>query len=168
MPRPLRSRRSLDRKRRLDRSRYRRETASTAPGKTMVGRRGLEPLTPCASSRRDVFADVRPNAFNAHEQAFSFTARHQSARRFTGVADLVADLSHDSTGQIARPEDPCLHPITTLGRPPTRLRRRWPGRPYPIERIGSWPLIRHDYLSDCLRSAALLVGNEEAHRLLLG
>lgn len=34
--------------------------------------------------------------------------------------------------------------------------------------IEQMPLIRHDYLPDCLRSAAALLGTEEAHRLLLG
>ena len=37
-----------------------------------------------------------------------------------------------------------------------------------IERIKSWPLIRYDYLPGCLRFAAGLIGNEEAHRLLYG
>jgi hypothetical protein len=37
-----------------------------------------------------------------------------------------------------------------------------------IERIKSWPLIRHEYLPDCLPYAAGLIGSEEAHRLLFG
>jgi hypothetical protein len=55
-----------------------------------VGRRGLEPLTPCASCVFDSFRAVHPGPSQTADQDFLFTSVHCRSYPFAGVAYIVA------------------------------------------------------------------------------